>query len=386
MVVSSTSRDPDLAPFVGPVHLGESILVVPRGGTPVLGFYTGMEREEAAASGFALLDVEALRKAGRRCDDPAEARSRRWEWALGESGVTPGAIGVAGRHPAGTVAIAGRRLAATGWELADFARELMRLRRSKTSWEREEIGRAAEGAVAAFRAVADELARARSDEQGRLSTSGGEALTAAHLRRRIAHQLADHALEQPEGNIVSAGRQAAVPHTQGDSDRRLRAGEPIVVDLYPKGHLFADCTRTFCVGEPPDELEAAHHLVYRALTESTRELAPGRSGAELQGAVCDRFEAAGWETARGASSAEKGYVHGLGHGLGYELHELPTFRGDEDTVLEANDVFTLEPGLYDPGAGLGVRLEDLFVMTESGVECLTPLPYELDPRRWSRTG
>jgi Xaa-Pro aminopeptidase len=82
---------------------------------------------------------------------------------------------------------------------------------------------------------------------------------------------------------------------------------------------------------------------------------------------------------------EEGYVHNLGHGVGYELHEYPSFRRDPgpEGVLEALDVVTLEPGLYSPRDRYGVRLEDLVILGEDGIaEDLTPLPYELDPRSW----
>ena len=80
----------------------------------------------------------------------------------------------------------------------------------------------------------------------------------------------------------------------------------------------------------------------------------------------------------------RGYVHGLGHGVGFELHEYPSFRrhAGPEGVLAAGDVITLEPGLYEPEQGFGVRLEDLVALVADGSENLTPLPYELDPRAW----
>lgn len=367
---------------MGSVHLGTSLLVVPAGGEPVLGIFTAMERDEAARCGFSLLPIEELRRAGRTEGGEHEDRAAQWEWALRQAGVEPGPIGLAGRYGAGAVAVAARRLSAAGWEVEAFDRDLLRLRRRKTDWERQQVRWAAEGTVAAFRAAADELAAARWEPGSHLLRIEGEPLTAGRLRRRIGAELARHGLEQPEGNIVSAGRDAAVPHSLGDSARLLEAGETIVVDLYPKGHLFADCTRTFCVGEPPAAVAEAHGRVREALERSRREAVPGVSAAALQERTCELFEAAGWASARGSAVAERGYVHGLGHGVGYELHELPAFRGEEDEELAPGDVFTLEPGLYDPEAGFGVRLEDLLLMGEEGSECLTPLPYELDPRAW----
>ncbi len=94
--------------------------------------------------------------------------------------------------------------------------------------------------------------------------------------------------------------------------------------------------------------------------------------------------AAGYATPLTRPDATTGYVHGLGHGVGFELHEYPSFRetSGPEGVLESGDLFTLEPGLYDPEAGWGVRLEDLCCLTDGGLVNLTPLPYELDPRAW----
>jgi Xaa-Pro aminopeptidase len=201
----------------------------------------------------------------------------------------------------------------------------------------------------------------------------------------VAVLLARHELEQPEGNILAAGPDSAVPHTRGADERVLRAGESLIVDLFPRGRLFGDCTRTFCVGPPPAAVATAHAAVREALAAAHRQAGDGVVAWDLQQGVCDRFEAAGYVTSRQDPESVRGYVHGLGHGVGYELHELPSFRrsaGPSEGVLAAGDLFTLEPGLYDPDAGWGVRLEDLCRLGPSGVENLTPAPYDLDPNAW----
>lgn len=383
LIVATSSRDPDLAPFVGPVHLGECLLVVPLDGSPRLGFFTAMERGEAAATGLELLAVERLQTGIDPAKGGAAARkAEQWRRALVEAGLDGGRIGLGGHYPAGLVAGACRLLDAEGWQLEDAHADLRRLRRTKSPDEVAEIRRVAAGASRALRLVASMLAE--SDDRGGSAglVHGGEPLSVGRLRRAIARELAADGLSEPEGNIVSLGSDSAVPHTQGASERIVEAGRAIVVDLYPKGHLFADCTRTFCVGDAPEEVRRAHALVLEALTQAASAAVPGVHGASLQDEVCERFEAAGWPTQRGTAAAERGYVHGLGHGVGYELHELPVFRGDMDTELAVGDVFTLEPGLYDPEQGFGVRLEDLLVMREAEAECLTPLPYDLDPRAW----
>jgi Xaa-Pro aminopeptidase len=233
-----------------------------------------------------------------------------------------------------------------------------------------------------MRAVAALLAAATTTH-GELWLEG-ERLRAARLRRAVAVTLAAQGLEQPEGNIVAAGADGGVPHTSGGDERVLRAGESIVVDLYPKGLLFADCTRTFCVGRAPAALVDAHATVREVLAAAHATALPGERGWTMQEAACERLAERGWPTPITQPGTTRGYVHGLGHGVGFELHEYPSFRrhaGAEGT-LGVGDVFTLEPGLYDPDAGFGVRLEDLVTLGNDGPENLTPLPYDLDPRAW----
>jgi Xaa-Pro aminopeptidase len=190
-------------------------------------------------------------------------------------------------------------------------------------------------------------------------------------------------LEQPRGNIVAPGEEGAVPHNAGSAGRVLRFGESLVVDLYPKGQLFADCTRTFCVGPPSEALAGAHRHVLAALEWSHQHTAVGCTAWELQEGVCRLFSEQGYATPLTDPTTEVGYVHSLGHGVGYDLHEEPFFRKANDGgQIELGDVITLEPGLYDQKIGYGLRLEDLVAVEESGPRNLTPLPYDLDPFAW----
>jgi Xaa-Pro aminopeptidase len=133
----------------------------------------------------------------------------------------------------------------------------------------------------------------------------------------------------------------------------------------------------------------AHATVLAALEWATRHAVPGARGWSLQEGVCGLFKAAGYATPLTDPGTTVGYVHGLGHGVGYELHEQPTFRKEtgRDGLLAVGDVFTLEPGLYDPSpeGGYGIRLEDLFWLGPDGLENLTPLPYSMDPSAFLET-
>ncbi|MEM8996515.1 MAG: M24 family metallopeptidase, partial [Acidobacteriota bacterium] len=162
-------------------------------------------------------------------------------------------------------------------------------------------------------------------------------------------------------------------------------GESLVVDIFPRGEMYSDCTRTFCLGEPPPELARGYGAVLRALEGAERGARAGASGWTLHREVCEGFERAGYRTPLSHPGTERGYVHGLGHGVGFELHELPSFREHapvHEGLLESGDVLTLEPGLYEPDEAWAVRIEDLYVVGDGGVTSLTPLPRDLDPRRW----
>ncbi|MEE8523273.1 MAG: M24 family metallopeptidase [Thermoanaerobaculia bacterium] len=390
MILARSSRDPYLAPFVGPVRLGESFLVMPRGGPPRLGYMSPMERVEAAASGLDLLTPEALdvERWQRDGAPPSKVLGDVLSRALHLCELAPGTVALAGCVEAGKVQGACTLLEMEGWSFAPGEDAVAALRRHKTPEQLDALRRTAAGTVAAFRHVAALLAAAK-DVRGELWLTG-EPLTVARLRREIAVELMRHGLEEPDGNIVAPAEEGAIPHTVGSGERVLRSGESLVVDLFPReaapwGTLFADCTRTFCVGEPLADLVTAHARVREALALAAEKARPGVRGWNVQEAVCEHFAGAGYATQISNRETTHGYVHGLGHGVGFELHEAPSFKEwaeDDDGRLAAGDVFTLEPGLYDPGAGWAVRLEDLVVLGEDGVENLTSLPYDLDPRAW----
>lgn len=382
--MAAGSHDPDLAPFVGGAHLGASFLVASKAGPPRLGYMTSMERDEAAGTGLEPLAPDALgvERLRRESDSEAELWTGVLAAALDQAGVGRGTIGLAGRFPAGTLHAVCSRLTSADRRFEPAHGLLLELRKTKTESELGEIRRAAAAAAEAMRAVAGLLAGSEATPDG--LRSEGSPLTAGRLRRRIARILARHGMEQPEGNIVATGAAAGVPHTRGASETVLRPGEALVVDLFPKGRLYADCTRTLCVGVAPAELRRAHETVERVLTETRRGAVGGRVAADLQGEACELFEQAGYPTSIGQPGTTRGYVHGLGHGVGFDLHEYPSFRPGPTAAgeLAEGDVFTLEPGLYDHEAGWGVRLEDLCHLGSDGLEILTPLPYDLDPEAW----
>jgi Xaa-Pro aminopeptidase len=180
------------------------------------------------------------------------------------------------------------------------------------------------------------------------------------------------------------GRDAGVPHNSGNDADVLEEGKPIVIDLFPVqsgGGYYFDVTRTICVGKAPAELRDLHALVREAVDRTMETIHEGSPGRTYQEQVCDLFEARGHKTIRQDERLEEGYVHGLGHGIGLEIHERPNLSGNAANKdrIEAGSLFTVEPGLYYPSRGLGIRIEDVaWVKPDGSVENLTNIPYELE--------
>ncbi len=253
-------------------------------------------------------------------------------------------------------------------------------RRVKNPAELAGIRRAQAAAEAGMSAARDLLRRARVNGGNTLEVDG-EPLTSERVKIAISQAFVAQGASADEF-IVSHGPQSAIPHHMGEGP--ILAGEPIVVDVWPRDNesgCYADMTRTFVVGEIPDEVAEWHGLVKEALDRAHAELQPGTVGRAVFDGTCEIFEAAGYPTQRTKAPGtplESGFFHGLGHGVGLEVHEQPGLGMTSRTALVAGDVVTVEPGLYRPGLG-GLRLEDLVLITEDGAENLTDFPYELTP-------
>ena len=206
-------------------------------------------------------------------------------------------------------------------------------------------------------------------------------MTVERVKSAMAQTFAAHGATAEEF-IVAPGPQGAVGHDMGSGP--IRAGEPIVVDIWPRDNesfIFCDMTRTFVVGDVPDDVRRWHRLCKEALDRAISEITDGADGRAVFDGTCEIFEAAGEPTQRtkepGTALAD-GFFHGLGHGVGLEVHEQPGMGLASHLPLKAGDVVTVEPGCYRQGYG-GVRLEDLVLVTSGGAENLTQYPYDLEP-------
>jgi Xaa-Pro aminopeptidase len=167
--------------------------------------------------------------------------------------------------------------------------------------------------------------------------------------------------------IVAAGPNGALPHAE-PGDREIGPRELVVFDMGAAVDGYcSDGTRTFATGDPGEEAIAVYEVVREAQQASLEAIRAGVKGEDVDKVARGVIGAAGHGDRFG---------HGLGHGVGLELHEGPRLSLRSDDVLAPGEVVTVEPGIYLPGK-LGVRIEDLVVVTEDGLRNLSSLPKDL---------
>ncbi len=168
--------------------------------------------------------------------------------------------------------------------------------------------------------------------------------------------------------IVAGGPNGALPHAHA-GDEPLPAGQPIIIDMGARVDGYcSDLTRTVCLGEPadPNTFWTVYNTVQSAQQAALERIRPGMTGVEADAIAREVIERAGYGDAFG---------HSLGHGVGLAVHERPRLGRLSEDRLEPGMVVTVEPGVYLPGWG-GVRIEDLVVIREEGVELLSQAPKE----------
>jgi Xaa-Pro aminopeptidase len=351
-----------------------------------------MERDQAAAVGC---EHSSFAQQGfNRMLDAEGTPARAYGRLIGETCATlgfKGKVAFFGDLPAGFAhALLGRVLEVHPTLSVDHgAPDIMtEARATKDAVEIAAIRRAAHGATAAIEKLRGYLGALKRDgDQFRANGSGPVKL--GDLRRLLRTEFLAHGLAEAGGeSIVSQGRDAGVPHNRGNDEDLLRPGVPVLVDIFPGesgGGYYSDLTRTFCLGSAPAPLEKLYGDVRAAFDAAMSTLAVGEPCRAYQDKVCDVFEQRGHATVRMNETTQEGYVHGLGHGVGLAVHEAPRLGGPPSNTqtLEPGMVITVEPGLYYPSRGLGVRIEDLvLVRPDGGFENLTPAPYDLviEPR------
>jgi Xaa-Pro aminopeptidase len=251
------------------------------------------------------------------------------------------------------VTVAGHdSLAQDGTELVPTTSVVSGLRAVKDNGELEAIRRAARVTDAAYERFAREPFVGRTEAE------------AAWWMERALREEGAESLAFPV--IVASGPNAALPHHH-PGKRKIGAGETVIVDAGAQVHGYcADCTRTFATGPLPDNLRRAYALCRSAQESSLTAVRAGATGPELDAIARTEIEASGLAPV----------LHGLGHGVGLEVHERPVLRPTSNDTLVARNVVTVEPGVYLAGEG-GVRIEDLVVVGDRGPEVLSSFTKDL---------
>ncbi|MFL5921054.1 MAG: M24 family metallopeptidase [Gaiellaceae bacterium] len=244
-------------------------------------------------------------------------------------------------------------LEADGLDLVPRRGLVEALRAVKDETELDAIRRAGEITSEAYKRLADErfLGRSERDLAWRLD--------------ELFHELGAQA--PAFETIVASGPNAAKPHAR-PTDRLVEAGETVVIDAgaLVEGYC-ADCTRTFATGPLPDELTSAYTTCLEGQLAGLEAVRAGVTGVDADEAARDKIEAAGLGGKFG---------HGLGHGVGLEVHEAPRLSRESSDTLAAGNVATVEPGVYLEGLG-GIRIEDLVIVTDGEPEVLTSFTKDL---------
>jgi Xaa-Pro aminopeptidase len=347
-----------------------------------------MEIENAKMSGMEVVtydDLKLFEVWGQYRDDPDMALVKTWERYFERFGITAGRVGVYGFGSLGAA-----------WEILKLfsqhfpALEFVGERRqilfdvavaTKDADEIKHLRDVGQRTNLVMQATWDFIGEHRADGDTVVKADGAP-LTIGDVKRFVRIKLLEYGLEDPEGMIFAQGRDAGFPHSHGTDGDPLQLGQAIVFDLFPRDMVtryFHDMTRTWSIGHATPEVQKAFDEVMTAVSAAMSAYKVGEKTSRYQEIVLDALEECGHPTGRSDPGTQVGYTHSLGHGLGMQVHESPSFSHlrDED-VLQVGNVFTIEPGIYYPDKGFGIRVEDTIYVAEDGtIHNLTPMHKEL---------
>ena len=245
-------------------------------------------------------------------------------------------------------------LRAAGLELVPTSGVVESLRAIKDAGEIETTARAARAAEWAFEALTAETWIGRSERE---------------LAWRLRQLMHAHGVDELSfDTAIAAGANASKPHAE-PSEAIVGEHTLVVADFGARVDGYcSDCTRTVSTGKNLSrELRRAYDVCLEAQLAACEGIRPGMTGHEADAVARSIIAEAGYGDAFG---------HGLGHGVGLAIHEAPRLAPESEDVLEPGNIVTIEPAIYLPGVG-GVRIEDLAVVREDGVQLLTSFPKEL---------
>lgn len=380
--------NPPLIYMLNGANLTQALIVKRHGATPQL-IVSPIEREEAAAAGYPLIlnSRYKYRELLERHHGDVLAASVAYQAAILDDLGVSGRVGFYGYRDQGSAYrfLTALDAATPGidvvGEMSPTLIESARATKDAAEVERiHDVGRRTAEVVR--QTVAFLQTHAVGDDET-LRQSNGSLLTVGDVHAHIDRLITMRGLEDPEGFIFATGRDAGIPHNRGTLDAPMRLGETIVFDIFPRevgGGYFFDMTRTFCLGYASEPARRLHRDVLDAVQHLRAAMQPGTTTRTYQQMACAFFEERGHPTIGSDATTLDGYVHSLGHGVGLDIHEAPSFADTaaNDARLTPGHIFTLEPGLYYPEQGMGCRIEDTLWLDDEGeIRNLTDYPYDL---------
>ncbi len=388
LVLGNAEHNPPMYYFTGGGHVSNAVLFKKLGKDPVL-YCNAMEREEAAKSG---LNVIPLRTG------PTEVLTKQPRDIFDEQGFTTGRLGIYGNLDIGEMLVMTGAIREVFPEIELVGEPFedsifMRAMETKDKDEVARIRKMGNITTEVVGMVASYLTHCEVREDEVLLKEDGSPLRVADVKNKISLWLAERGAAEVEGTIFAIGRDAGIPHSLGTPEDPLRLGQTIVFDIFPAeagGGYFYDFTRTWSLGYATQEAQKLYDEVHDVYEKVITNLDLNAGFKEYQKVVCDEFHQNGHNTPMHTEGVlESGYVHSLGHGLGLNVHERPWSRHtvSDDNLLRPGVVFTIEPGLYYPEKGIGVRIEDSYWVRPDGeIELLAEYPYDfvLPMMKWKK--
>lgn len=387
LVMGDTSGNPVMQYLAGPIHL-ERAIICKRRGAPLTLIHGSMERDNAAQTGMDLVDRDQTynpyQLVKKHEGNRLAAQVDYLQQVIADFSLR-GNLGIYGQGDVGSAYLLLNSLAdrLDGTEITgEYAESLFTAARETK--DADELAELAELGRRTCLVVGEvqEFLQSQVVREEILMTAEGVPMTIGHVRSFLRQRLHFYELYEDHKTIFALGKEAAVPHNAGSDDQILRLGRSIIFDIFPKGAsgYFYDMTRTWSLGYATDPVWEAWEQTKNLFDQVMAEFRVGELCNRFQGQACDFYEAHGHKTIRSHPGTHEGYVHSLGHGIGLDIHEGPNLSLDTGnlTRLQPGHVITVEPGLYYPDRGFGVRVEDAVAFQPDGTLIwLTNYPYDL---------
>lgn len=389
-VMGDMQHNADMVYFTGVHEVRQADLFKQMGKSPVVCHFVNMERDEALKSGLETRAYDAVKPLNvyldRHQGNLDNAIADRVRDVLIDLGLVSGRIALSGATDIQNAIYLIERLKhllpEIEWVTYPRDSPIQRARLTKEADEVERIRKMGKITTEVVGRVADFLT-SQSVQADHLVDCNGNPLTVRDVKSRINMWISELGAENPQQSIFSIGRDAGIPHSNGNPDDRLELGKTIVFDIFPcekGGGYFYDFTRTWCLGYAKEEVVNLHQQVLDVHHTILGELKPNVPLKDYQTRACQLFSEMGHQTLADQFNLEEGYVHSISHGLGLDIHESPFsgFSAGEHDWLRPGVVFSVEPGLYYPSRGMGVRIEDsVYLNPELKFEILADYPYDL---------